>query len=85
MSTVNIVNHKLGVLIMKKVEVTLGALLKKNDISMNELALKSDVRRAAISELISGKRENINFRHIERIADALNITDIRDIITIVEK
>lgn len=33
-------------------------------------------------ELANQKRKNINFNHIERIADALDIEDIRDIISI---
>ncbi|MNW27252.1 Helix-turn-helix domain protein [compost metagenome] len=53
-------------------------------MSIHELSLRADVRRATISELVNGKRENINFRHIEQIADALHITDIREIITLVE-
>ncbi|MGG4552268.1 helix-turn-helix domain-containing protein [Paenibacillus humicus] len=70
---------------MKKVKVTLGDLLKQKGMSINELSLQSDVRRAAISELVNGKRENINFRHIELIAEALQITDIRKIITLIDE
>lgn len=70
---------------MKKVKITLGDLLKQKGMSINELSLQSDVRRAAISELVNGKRENINFRHIEQIAEALQITDIRKIITLVDE
>ncbi|OAB37772.1 helix-turn-helix domain-containing protein [Paenibacillus glacialis] len=69
----------------KKVRVTLDELLQRKGMSMNELALKADVRRAAISELINGKRGNINFRHIEQIAEVLKISDIREIITLVEE
>ncbi|AZK48538.1 helix-turn-helix domain-containing protein [Paenibacillus lentus] len=70
---------------MKKVKITLGDLLKQKGMSINELSLQSDVRRAAISELVNGKRENINFRHIEQIAEALQITDIRKIITLIDE
>lgn len=69
---------------MKQVRITLGNLLEQRGMSIHELSLRADVRRAAISELVNGKRENINFRHIEQIADVLHITDIRDIITLVE-
>lgn len=68
----------------KKVVVKISALNKKYSISLRELSRISDVRHAALSELANGKRENINFNHIERIADALNITDIREIIDLVE-
>lgn len=68
-----------------KVKVVLRDLLEIRGISLNELSLKADVRRAAISELVNGKRENINFDHIARIAEALEIKDIGQIITLVEE
>ncbi|URJ43952.1 helix-turn-helix transcriptional regulator [Paenibacillus polymyxa] len=68
-----------------KVKVVLGDLIKVRGISLNELSLKTGVRRAALSELANQKRENINFKHIEEIAKVMNITDIREIITLVEE
>ncbi|RAV02666.1 helix-turn-helix transcriptional regulator [Paenibacillus sp. YN15] len=68
----------------KKVVVKIPALTKKFNISLRELSRLSDVRHAALSELSNGKRESISFSHIERIADVLNITDIREIIDLVE-
>lgn len=68
----------------KKVVVKIPELIKEHNISLRELSRLSDVRHAALSELSSGKRENINFNHIERIAEALNITDIKKIIDLVE-
>lgn len=67
----------------RKLVVKLNDLLRKYDMSLNELSLRSGVRRAALSELANGKRERIQFEHIERIADALNIDDIREIIDLV--
>ncbi|WP_110930580.1 helix-turn-helix domain-containing protein [Paenibacillus bouchesdurhonensis] len=67
-----------------KVKVTLGDLLLEKGMSFNELSVKSKVRRAAISELVNGKRENINFEHIAKIAEALGTTDISQIIMLVE-
>ncbi|MNW46452.1 Helix-turn-helix domain protein [compost metagenome] len=69
----------------KKVIVKIGELTKKHKISLRELSRLSDVRHAALSELSNGKRESINFSHIERIAEALNISDIREIIELVEE
>ncbi|XOJ00372.1 helix-turn-helix domain-containing protein [Paenibacillus polymyxa] len=66
----------------KKVVVNIHKLTEKHNISLRELARLSDIRHAALSELQSGKRENINFAHIERIAEALDIDDIREIIEI---
>jgi len=64
----------------KKVIVKIKNLLEIHDISLRELSRLSDIRHAAVSELSNQKRENINFRHIEKIAEALDIDDIREII-----
>lgn len=69
----------------KKVVVKIAELVKTHQISLRELSRRSDVRHAALSELSNGKRESINFSHIERIAEALNIEDIREIIDLVEE
>jgi len=69
----------------KKVVVKINELTKQHNISLRELSRLSDVRHAALSELSNGKRENINFSHIERIAEALKIEDIREIIDLVEE
>lgn len=62
----------------------IAELTKKHKISMRELSRLSDVRHAALSELANGKRESISFSHIVRIADALNIEDIREIIDLAD-
>ncbi|WP_211748496.1 helix-turn-helix transcriptional regulator [Paenibacillus sp. Marseille-Q4541] len=68
----------------KKVVVNIRQLTKERNISLRELSRLSDVRHAALSELSNGKRENISFSHIERIAEALDIKDIREIINLVD-
>ncbi|MBU5445424.1 helix-turn-helix transcriptional regulator [Paenibacillus sp. MSJ-34] len=68
----------------KKIVIHIPALIKKHNISLRELSRMADVRHAALSELSNGKRENINFNHIVKIAEALNISDIREIIDLVE-
>lgn len=68
----------------KKIVIHIPELLKEHNITLRELARKAGVRHAALSELSNGKRENINFNHIVKIAEALNISDIREIIDIVE-
>jgi len=64
----------------KKVIVKIKELLAKHNLSLRELSRLTDIRHAALSELSNQKRENINFNHIEKIADALEINDIREII-----
>jgi len=79
------ISRIVGVLAMpKKVVVKINELTKEHQITLRELSRLSDVRHAALSELSNGKRSNINFSHIERIAEALNITDIRKIIDFVD-
>lgn len=69
----------------KYVVVNIKELLAKNNISLRELSRLTDIRHAALSELANHKRENINFGHIERIAEALHIEDIREIIDLKDK
>lgn len=69
----------------KKVVVKIKELTKKRNISLRELSRLSDVRHAALSELANGKRDSISFGHIERIAEALDISDIREIVDLVEE
>lgn len=68
-----------------RVTVKIKELTKKHNISLRELSRLSDVRHAALSELANGKRESISFSHIERIAEALGIKDIREIIELIEE
>lgn len=69
----------------KKVVIKINQLLEKRKISQRELSRLSNTRHAALSELANGKRESISFAHIERIAEALDIDDITEIIDIVDK
>lgn len=68
-----------------KVVVKIPRLLVAHNISLRQLSRLTDIRHATLSELQNGKRENINFGHIERIAEALQITDIREIIDLVNE
>lgn len=67
------------------VHVKIKELLIKHNISLRELSRLTDIRHAALSELANNKRQNINFGHIERIAEALDIEDIREIIDLKTK
>lgn len=64
----------------KKVIIKIRNLAKENDITLRQLSRITDIRHAALSELVNQKRQNINFRHIERIAESLGVDDIREII-----
>lgn len=67
-----------------RIVIKIDHLTKKYRISLRELSRLANVRHAALSELSNRKRESISFGHIERIAEALNITDIREIINLEE-
>ncbi|SHM58865.1 helix-turn-helix domain-containing protein [Gracilibacillus kekensis] len=64
----------------KIVVVNIKSILKNYNISLRELSRRTDIRHATLSELSNHKRQNINFQHIEKIAEALDIHDIRQII-----
>lgn len=68
----------------KKVRVKIGELANRHNISVRELSRLSDVRHAALSELANQKRTRIEFSHIERIAESLDVKDIRQIIDLVD-
>ncbi|MGX6444065.1 helix-turn-helix domain-containing protein [Neobacillus sp. K501] len=57
-------------------------LLVEESITLRGLSRKSDVRHSALSEFANQKRENVHLAHLEKIADALEIDDIRKILTI---
>ncbi|MDB1709567.1 helix-turn-helix transcriptional regulator, partial [Enterococcus casseliflavus] len=66
----------------KVLVIHIQELVKKHNISLRELSRRADIDIARLSELSSGKRQRINIEYIERIAEALNIDDIREILTI---
>lgn len=69
----------------KMLIIHIHELVKKHNISLRELSRRSDIDIARLSELSSGKRQRINIEYIERIAEALDIDDIREILTIDDK
>ncbi|WP_066190816.1 MULTISPECIES: helix-turn-helix domain-containing protein [Gracilibacillus] len=69
----------------KYIEVKINDLIDQHNISLRELSRLTDIRHAALSELANRKRQNINFGHIIRIAEAFDISDIREIIDLKDK
>jgi putative transcriptional regulator len=68
-----------------KLRIKLDEVLKDRNMSQKELAKLTGIRPAAISELYNNQRKSINREHIEKIAAALNISDISELITIVDE
>ena len=64
----------------RKIELRLKQLLDKQNMTQKALAEKTGIRESTISDITRGSRTVMNFEHIAKIADALNIDDIRDLI-----
>ncbi len=65
-----------------KVELRIKEALEKRGIKQNKLAEMTGIRPAAISQLVRGFIERLNLDHLQRIAEALEIEDINELITI---
>jgi putative transcriptional regulator len=63
-----------------KVRVNINQLLSKNGISLRELSRLTDIGHAILSNLANQNRQRMEFSHMEKIAEALDIKDIREII-----
>ena len=64
----------------RKIELRVKQLLDEKGITQKKLAELTGIRESTISDISRGSRTVMNFEHIAKIADALNIDDIRTII-----
>ena len=68
---------------MKKkyvVKLKVKDALEKRELSQKRQAEMSGIRESTISDIVRGTRTVINFEHLSKIAEALEITDIRELI-----
>lgn len=68
---------------MKKkyvVKLKVKDALDKRELSQKRLAEMSGIRESTISDIVRGTRTVINFEHLSKIAEAFEITDIRELI-----
>lgn len=63
-----------------QIEIKLKQLLKQRNMEQKELAALTGLSNRTISELATNKTERIPKAAICKIAEALNIKDIRDLI-----
>lgn len=63
-----------------RIYIKLKEVLHERKISQKELAKLTNIRPAAISELANNQRSTINKEHVEKIAEALHITDLSELI-----
>ena len=66
------------------VKVRLREILKERGMTQAEFAALSGLRTAAVSELCNQMRTSIHVEHIRKVAEALNIRDMNEIIALVE-
>ena len=68
---------------MKKkyvVKLKVKDALDKREVSQKRVVEMSGIRESTISDIVRGTRTVINFEHLSKIAEALEITDIRELI-----
>lgn len=63
--------------------VRLKEVLAERNITQKQLVEMTGLRPAAISELVNNQRMSITKEHITKICEALEITDIKQIIELV--
>lgn len=68
-----------------KIKIKLKELLESRGMNQKELAEITNIRPAAISSLARGYIERLNIDHLERIANALEIDDINDLISLIDE
>ncbi len=68
---------------MKKkyaVRLKVKEAIEIRNITQKKLAEKSGIRESTISDIVRGTRTVINFEHLSKIAEALEVEDIRELI-----
>lgn len=67
------------------VRVKVKELLEERNMTQKTLAQLSGIRESTISDIVRGTRTVINFEHLSKIAETLQISDISQIIDFEEK
>lgn len=62
------------------IRVRLKEILEEKALTQKDLAKMTSIRESTISDICRGSRTVMNFDHIAKIAEALKIKDIRDLI-----
>lgn len=66
----------------KRIVVHIQELIEQEDISLRELGRQADIQISALSPLANGKKQRVDLGHLKRIAEALDINDMNEIISI---
>lgn len=63
-----------------KVKLKVKELLEERNITQKKFAQISGIRESTISDIVRGTRTVINFEHLSKIAEALEIDNISQLI-----
>ena len=63
-----------------KVKLKVKELLEERNITQKKLAQISGIRESTISDIVRGTRTVINFEHLSKIAEALEIDNTSQLI-----
>lgn len=63
-----------------KVKLKVKELLEERNITQKKLAQISGIRESTISDIVRGTRTVTNFEHLSKIAEALEIDNISQLI-----
>ena len=67
------------------VKLKVKEALESRKLSQKKLAEMSGIRESTISDIVRGTRTVINFEHLSKSAEALEVTDIRELIDFEDK
>lgn len=67
------------------VKLKVKEALESRKLSQKKLAEMSGIRESTISDIVRSTRTVINFEHLSKIAEALEVTDIRELIDFEDK
>lgn len=67
----------------KRIVIRINDLIGKRDMSLRKLGRLADIDISPLSKLANNERQRVDLGHLQRIAEALDINDINEILTIV--
>ena len=68
-----------------QIKLKVKELLEEREITQKKLAQMSGIRESTISDIVRGTRTVINFEHLSKVAEALEIDNISHLIDFEEK
>ena len=68
-----------------QIKLKVKELLEEREITQKKLARMSGIRESTISDIVRGTRTVINFEHLSKVAEALEIDNISQLIDFEEK